>query len=175
MEYIGQIIGFAAMAVSIIIYWQSRRKNRLILKLTSDLLWVMHFFMICGYSAAATTLAAVFRELVFYNYDKKWARNKLWCVVFSIIFVSAALLTWKDNYSIIPAVSSVLATVAFGSEKINATRAFAFFASIGMMIYGIHSNSAATVVNEVLTELSIVLSFINCRIMKRKGEKYADK
>lgn len=171
MENVGQLIGFAAMAVSTIIYWQRRRKNRLILKLTTDVLWAAHHLMIFSYSAAATTSVAIFREIVFYNYDRKWAKSKLWCVVFSIVFVLASLMTWKDIYSIVPAVSSVLTTIAFGSKKITITRAFAFLASVGMLTYGIHYNSIATVINEFLTELSIIASIIICRSMKRKGEK----
>ena len=171
MENAGQLIGFAAMAVSIIIYWQRRRKNRLILKLTSDVLWALHHLMIFSYTAAATTTIAIFREIVFYNYDKKWAKSKWWSIVFSTAFIMAALLTWNDVFSIIPAMSSVLATIAFGNKKLSVTRTFAFAASAAMLIYGLHYHSIATAINEFLTELSIIASIIICQYMKRKGEK----
>lgn len=170
MENIGQIIGFAAMAVSILIYLQRKRRNILALKLSTDVLWALHHLLISSYTAAATTAIAIFREIVFYNYDNKWAKSKWWCAGFSAVFVLAAILTWKDAFSIIPAVSTVLTTVAFGSKRVFVTRIFAFLASVGMLIYGQHYHSAAIIVNEIFTESSIIVSFIISYYMKRKGE-----
>ena len=95
MQNVGQIVGFAAMAVSMLIYLQRKRKNILILKLSSDVLWALHHLMILSYTAALTTAIAIFREIVFYNYDKKWAKSRWWSVGFSLVFVMAALFTWK--------------------------------------------------------------------------------
>lgn len=159
------------MAVSALIYLQRKRRNILALKLTTDVLWVIHHLLIFSYSAAATTTVAIFREGVFYNYDKKWASSKWWVVGFSTVFVFAALMTWKDAFSIIPAISSILSTVAFGSKKIAITKLFAFLASIGMFVYGIHYNSMATVANECITQLSIIVSIIICYCRNKKSEK----
>lgn len=159
------------MAVSVLIYLQRKRRNILALKLTTDVLWSMHHLLIFSYSAAATTTIAILREIVFYNYNKKWAKSTWWSVGFSTVFILAALMTWKDAFSIIPALSSILTTVAFGSKKIAITRMFAFLASVGMLFYGVHYNSAATVANECLTQLSIIVSVIICHYLNRKGEK----
>lgn len=160
MDKIGQIIGFAAMAAAVLIYPQRKRRNILTLKLSTDVLWATHHLLIFSYTAAAVSAIAIFREIVFYNYDKKWAKSKWWSVGFSVIFFLAVLLTWKDIFSIIPAVGTVFTTIAFGSEKVTVTRIFAFFASVGMLIYGVHYNSAATIANECLTQLSIIISVI---------------
>lgn len=172
MENIGQIIGFAAMVVSILIYLQRRRKNILILKLTTDVLWTLHHLLIFSYTAAVTTSIAIFRELVFYNYEKKWAKSKWWSVAFSLAFVLAAVFTWKDIFSIIPAVGTILTTVAFGSKNMTVTRIFASIASLGMLIYGLHYNSIPTVINECLTQLSVAVSFIVGFHIRRKGERF---
>ena len=123
MQNVGQIVGFAAMAVSMLIYLQRKRKNILILKLSSDVLWALHHLMILSYTAALTTAIAIFREIVFYNYDKKWAKSRWWSVGFSLVFVMAALFTWKDAFSIIPAIGTVLTTVAFGEQKNRCNKA----------------------------------------------------
>lgn len=172
MENVGQIIGFAAMAVSVLIYLQRRRRNILALKLTTDVLWAMHHLLIFSYSAAATTTIAIFREIVFYNYDKKWAKSKWWGIGFSMAFILASLLTWKDAFSIIPAFGTILTTIAFGNKNMTITRIFASLASVGMMIYGLHYNSVPTVINECLTQLSVAVSFVVGFHIKRKGERF---
>lgn len=172
MREIGQIIGYVAMFVSIMIYFQRKRKNVLMLKLTTDVLWATHHLMIASIPAAATTTFAIFREIVFYNYDKKWAKSTWWKVFFSTGFVIAALLTWKDYFSIVPAIASVLSTIAFGSKKLSVTKIFAFLSSVGMLIYGIHYGSSATVVNECITEASIIISaFVSIVLLKRNKKR----
>ena len=173
MEITAQIIGFVAMAVSIAIFWQRKRKNMLVMKLTTDVLWASHHMMIFNYTAAVTTAVAILREFVFYNYDKKWARSKWWSVVFSAVFAAAAVITWRDAYSIIPAISCILSTVAYGSKSVMKIKVFAFLASVGMLINGIHYRSLPTFVNECLTELSII-SAICITAYKEKNREDED-
>ncbi len=170
VNFIGQTVGFIAMLVSVAIYWQRKRKNIIFMKLTTDVLWALHHLLIFSYTAAATATAAIFREFVFYNYDKKWAKSRMWQISFSLLFAVAAVVTWKDCFSIIPAISSILTTIAFGNKRIFIIKLFAFAASVGMMIYGIHYHSAATIVNECLTQSSIIAAAgIGC-INKRRNK-----
>lgn len=170
MKNIGQIIGFLAMAVSVLIYLQRKRRNILALKLTTDVLWAIHHLLIFSYSAAATTTIAIFREIVFYNYDKKWAKSKWWGIGFSMTFILASLLTWKDAFSIIPAFGTILTTIAFGSKNTTITKIFASLASLGMLFYGLHYSSVPTVINECLTQMSVAVSFIVGFFMRRSDK-----
>lgn len=174
MREIGQIIGYIAMLVSMTIYFRRKRKEVLMLKLSTDVLWASHHLLISSFPAAATTTFAIFREIVFYNYDKKWAKSGWWKVFFSAGFIVAALLTWKDYFSIVPAAASVLSTIAFGSKKLSVTKTFSFLSSVGMLVYGIHYGSSATVVNECLTEASILISVVTNIVLseKNKNEVY---
>ena len=156
MEISGQFIGLAAMIMSWIVFIQHKRKNILLSKLMCDILWTVHYIMFLSYSAAAVTTIAIFRECVFYNYDKNWAKSKLWSPAFLLLFMVSAVITWKNVYSLIPAMSTVLTTIAFRNGNISITRLLAFIASAGMLIYGINCNSIAVIINECVTESVIV-------------------
>ena len=120
-------------------------------------------------TAAATTGIAIIRELIFLP-ERKDAYNKLILFVFSVLFAPAAVLTWKDNFSVFPAIGSILSTVAFGSSRVRLVRAFAMLSSVCMLIYGIHCFSIPTVINEILAESSIAISFVRER--KIKGSRF---
>ena len=64
--WIGQAIGVIAMVESFVIYQVTDRKKMVVLKLLDDVLWVIHFILIGGYTAMLTTGIAVFREIIFY-------------------------------------------------------------------------------------------------------------
>lgn len=165
MNYIGQLIGIIAIGVSFLIYIQPSRFKMVLLKLVTDFLWVAHHVSISAYTAAAATGIAIIRELIFLP-ERKDSYNKLILFVFSSLFALAAVLTWKDNFSVFPAIGSILSTVAFGSYRIRLVRAFSLLSSICMLIYGIHCFSIPTVINEILVEGSIIISFVRERKMK---------
>ncbi len=168
MDIIGHISGFAAMIMSWLVFIQYERKNRLMFKLVSDMLWTAHYTMLSSYSAAAVTLIAIFRECVFYNYDKRWAKSNLWSGAFLLMFIVSTAVTWKNAFSLIPAVSTVLTTIAFRSGNITITRLLAFSASVGMLIYGIHCNSIAVIINECVTESVIAIVAIKIALINKR-------
>ena len=166
MNYIGQLIGILAIIVSFFIYIQPTRYRMVFLKLVTDFLWVAHHISIFSYTAAATTGISIVRELVFLPKRKEGHVTPI-LIVFSVLFVGASILTWKDNFSVLPAAASVLATIAFASTGIRNIRIFSFMSSVCMFVYGIHYFSVPTVINEILVEGSIIISFV--REQKKKG------
>lgn len=159
MNYIGQLIGIAAIGVSSLIYIQKSRIRMVLMKLVTDVLWVLHHISILSYTAAATTGIAIIREVVFLRKHKKSYEI---CILigFSALFTAAAVFTWRDVFSVFPAVGSVLSTLAFGSKEVRLIRFFAFLSSVCMMIYGIHYISIPTIINECLVQTSIIASFV---------------
>ena len=157
MNYIGQAIGIVAIIISVLIYYQHSRAKMVFFKLITDVLWVLHHLLIFSYTAAATTGIAIIREIVFLRGKKSRLGHVLNIVIFSIMFVTVSLFTWKDVFSFFPALASVLATVAFGSDREKLIRVFAFISSVSMLFYGIHYCSIPTIINEVLVESSIAV------------------
>lgn len=162
MNFIGQFVGMVAIAVSFFIYIQTKRYRMVLLKLITDFLWFAHHVSIFSYTAAATTVIAVFRELIFLHKDCK-KHGGIIILVFSLLFVLSALLTWRDCFSLLPAATSVLSTLAFGSDRVKLIRVFSFASSVCMFVYGIHYFSIPTIINEILVESSIIISLIRER------------
>ena len=161
MNTFGQIMGFVALGVSSLIYIQKKRKNMIAIKLVTDFLWAAHHFCIASYTAMGTTLIAVARELIFMNdarHEKRHNNGKVYVVVFSVLFFLSAILTWRDVYSILPPIASTFSTIAFNCREVKRIRLLAFVVSVCMMTYAIHYMSYATIVNETITQLSILLT-----------------
>lgn len=171
MINIGQFIGIIAIVLSFFIYIQKGRFQMLLLKLFTDILWVAHHLCIFSYTAAATTGISVLREVVFFRIGNSIYR-KIVSALFIVCYAVAAAFTWKDGFSILPAVASVEATLAFGNEKVEHIRFFAFLASVCMLIYGVHYFSVPTMINEVLTQGSILISVVK---KQKTGDSFKTK
>ena len=80
MNIIGQIVGFVAIGIASVIFLFNKRWQILILKLITDILWALHFFMTGNATAAFTTGISILREVLFikkrYIIAKKTFYNK---------------------------------------------------------------------------------------------------
>ena len=170
MFWIGQAFGVIAMIESFFIFQVTDRRKMLALKLIDDVLWVTHFVLIGGYTAALTTSIAVFREIVFYHKEKKpWASNILWAIGFSLAFAACAPLTWVNIFSLFPAIASVAATWSFWVNKTNHTKLIQLPVALCMFVYNIVYSSYSGILTQIIAIASISLFF--AKNFSKKGER----
>lgn len=160
MTYIVQAIGYAAVLVSFFIFQQKERKKVISLKLLDDVLWATHFYLLGGFTGSYTTIVAIFREIVFYNKDKKWAKSKFWIVLFTAFFVAVGVISWDGIYSIFPVINSTLSTMGFYSNSTKRTKLFILPGALGMAVYSLKYHSASSLLAQVITLFSIAVFFL---------------
>ena len=105
--------------------------------------------MTCGIS--------IFREIVFYNYDKKWAKSKIWLFFFIGCYISSSIITAKNIFGIFPVTASILATVAFWNKNVKNIKIISIPVSSCMLIYNLYCFSIAGIINEIITLSSIFI------------------
>lgn len=161
MYFFGQMSGFVAMTFSVLSNLQHVRRHILFFKFLSDILWVISFYLIGSFPACVTTSIAIGREFVFYNKGKKWADSKIWIGVFALMFLSSSLLTMKNIYGLLPAVSSVFSTFAFYCTDVKKMKLLLIAQSSGMLMYNCVYRSPAGICDALLAILAIFISFIH--------------
>ena len=157
MNIIAQLVGFAGIAANMIIYQQKTRRQLLAWKFCSDVLWGLHYILVGGYTGAAISLIAMLRELVFMDRRHKWTQSRWTFVFFLGVAVAAAVLTWKNIFSLLPMIASIIAVTGFWMGNPRLSRILSFPVSACMLTYGVSVASLATVCNEVLTIISSVI------------------
>ena len=160
IEFIAQFFGVLAITSSLIIYSRKTRGKLIFFKSLQDLFWVVHYLLISAYSAAATNALCFVRESVFYRVkNKKW--DKLLLVVFLMLYMLSAFFTWKNIFSIFPAVSSSVSTVAFWVKNPRNTKKLALVAATCTLIYNITlAQSLAVYVGVAFTIITSIISLL---------------
>ena len=165
--WIGQGIGVLAMIESFFIFQVTDRRRMVALKLLDDLLWVTHFLLIGGTTAAMTTGVAVLREIVFYFKDEKpWAQTAWWAVGFSCAFAACAPLSWVNLFSLFPAAASVASTWVFWVSQTKTGKLIQLPSALCMFVYSLAYFSYSGILTQIITITSIALFFARSR--KRK-------
>ena len=157
---VGEIVGYIAIVASVLIYQQKTRKNLLISKAVTDVLWIIHYFLMGGYTGAAVTCVALVREVVFFRSDWRNKNSKLILVVFLCISAVCTALTWDGVFSIFAMLCSMLSIVSFWIGEPKVSRIMAFPISGCMLIYGVANGSVAVLINEVLVMISSVIGIL---------------
>lgn len=160
MMLVGEIVGYIAIVASVLIYQQKTRKNLLISKAVTDVLWIIHYFLMGGYTGAAVTCVALVREVVFFRSDWRNKNSKLILVVFLCISAVCTALTWDGVFSIFAMLCSMLSIVSFWIGEPKVSRIMAFPISGCMLIYGVANGSVAVLINEVLVMISSVIGIL---------------
>lgn len=150
MEQIGKVVGYLAIAASVIIYQQKSRPRLLICKAISDALWITHYLLLGAYTGAAVTGVALLRELLFFKTDRKSKLGKLALACFLCISIGCSVLTWSTWFSVFAMLGSLLSIVSFWIGEPKISRRLSYPISACMLTYGVSSGSVAVFINEVL-------------------------
>ena len=157
MDLFVQIIGFAGVIINLLIYQQKSQKRVLYFKLISDIIWAAHYLFLGAFSGAAIACVGMIRETVFIFSEK---HREKWLILFMSITLVSIYLTWKNWFSIFPAIASFLSVISFWQKSPRRTRLFAFPISFCMCTYSLSSGSWAGVFNEVLTITSATIGLL---------------
>lgn len=165
--------GGLGVIANMLIYWQKNGQRLLIFKLISDVIWAIHYLLLNAHAAATIAVIGIFREFVFYNKGKKWAKSKLWLVFFVALSIVLALITQKSIYAFLPATASVLSVICFWQKNPALSRIMVYPISLCMLIYDLTCQSYAGIVNEAFTMLSTTFALIH--LTKLKENKHENK
>ncbi len=157
MNFLGHFFGVLGILINIIIYQQQSKKSILFFKLLSDVIWMVHFLLISAFSGAAVAFVGIIRESVFLFVEKK--REK-WFVLFLAVSFISSYLTYKNMFSILPAVASAFSVISFWQKNPLTTKYLSFPIATCMGVYGFASGSVSGVCNEVLTVISSLISIV---------------
>ncbi len=134
------IVGLAAVIENLFIFTSNKRERIIVLKIVSDMLWVVQYALFGTPTGSVLNLIAVGRETVFYNRGRrKWADSPAWMWFFiAIMLASPVYESVTSGFTpllLLPAVGSALAVVGFYCQKTAVTKAFLLVASLAYLVY----------------------------------------
>lgn len=167
---IAQIIGFVPMVLSYFVFHFNDRKAIITTKAISDLLWMTHFLMLGAYTGAFTNAVCAVRGFVFAQRGKKkWASGIIIPIIFCIFTLSVTLISWAGIKSLLPVIGSCLGIIGFWSKDPKNIRKFNLPALILWLIYGIMTLSLSTIVCNVVSIISIIITEIKLKTAKKNN------
>lgn len=173
---VGEICGVLATAVGFLIFQQKKRSRILLLKLTCDVLWSLHFLFLQAYSGMAISLVACGREILFSRIGAPGKKKPLPLLfVFLTLNTVMVSLTWSGAWSVCSMVSGWLGTLAYWQTVPNRIKLLSLAVCASQFTYALGIGSRSALINELITVSSIALFFLRFYLEKRNKKKSLEK
>lgn len=165
--YIAQAVGIVGLTFAVISFQKNSNKGILFFQVLAELTFFVHFTLLGAYTGAYMNLIGAVRNLVFYNREKRWAQSKNWVFVFIAVYVIIGILTWKNEFSILPIIAMTLSSIALWIKNPKFTRLIVLPSSPCWLIYNIESSSIAGVLTESFVLSSLIIAIIRFDVWKQ--------
>lgn len=112
-----QAVGFLGMALCIGSYQFKSGRGMILCKTAGDLVYVLHYLLLGGYSGCVTLAVSVVSQTACsFRGRKKWADWRGWRWLFTAVLIAACLLVWRTSFRPVPCISAM---VSMGSVSMT--------------------------------------------------------
>lgn len=172
--FVGQLIGYIPLAIAFVTFILTKRKHIIVSKTASDLLCGLHFFLIGDLTGGAICMVNTVRGIFFYHRGRKpWTSHILVPILFIIFTFSTSFIGWRGAISLLPTFGSILAIIGLWCNNPLLLKLFNLPAVTMWLIYSIVIESPSTTLINVLSIITIIISFARLLItnIMKKGHK----
>ena len=176
LSWIGEIFGAIAIFENIFVFLAAKRENILKLRCLSDLLWIVSFLCLGGYTAAVLNAVDALATVVF-SYREKCKRLDRAVVpaFFILLSLFSPIAEWvAGGFSIRPllcAAGSTRMLLALWQKKPNLTRYIAVFSDALWFVYSLLVPSISGAVCNAVLIISTVVGMIRSCLKEKKDRQ----
>jgi len=169
-------VGIAAVTLYLLSFQLKKRRSIIIVNTVSKLLYIIQYCLLGAFSGAVLdvigALAGVVSERAESGFLKRHLR--LIGVGFSLLTVAAGLLLYENIFSLFPIVAVVLQIIAILSVREKSIRIITLASTPFWFTYNLTSRAYGSVIGDISTAVSIVISLVRYRKRPGSGEELSD-
>lgn len=170
LEKAGFFVGIIAVVFYLIGYLQKKRKNIILLNVTSRILYIIQYLLLSAFEGAALDISGVIASIVAGKKDSGFVKKHLSLFILGVdlLIIGAGILTWKNIFSLLPIIGVILHTGAFFINDEKKIRIVSFLGSPFWLAYNFISGAYGSCVGDVLSMVSIAVAMIRYDLPKKQ-------
>ena len=161
--FVGQGLGFVAIALGILSYQMKSQKNLLILQTANSLVFCIHYLMIGATSGMALNLVGVLRNATYFYRHTKGGRGRFLPLFFTAVTAVIGVITWEAWYSVFIFSGIVIHCFCMSFSDAQKVRASILVTSPLVIVYDAFTFSVGGIIYESIAILSSVIGIIRHR------------
>ena len=155
-----QAIGLIGTALFFLSFQCKSNKNLFRVQFLSYLFYTIHLILLGAITGGISYIINTFRSFCLGS-KIEFARSKKMCVIICIMQLIALAITWSGWISLLPVAANIAATVGGYTHNARKIRIVGMFVNSPLwIIYDIIVGSWAGILDEVVSEISMIISII---------------
>lgn len=155
-----QAIGFCGTILFFLSYQFKSNKQLFRIQFVSYLCYTAHFLMLGAVTGGISYILNAIRSFCLAG-SHPFLRGKRMCRILCILQLLTLLLTWDGWWSVLPIAANIAATVGGYTYNPRTIRIIGMFVNSPLwIVYNLIVGSWAGIVDELITEVSMVLSIL---------------
>lgn len=155
-----QAIGLIGTALFFVSFQCKSNKNLFRVQFLSYLFYTVHLILLGAITGGISYIINTFRSFCLGS-KIEFARSKKMCVIICIMQLIALAITWSGWISLLPVAANIAATVGGYTHNARKIRIVGMFVNSPLwIIYDIIVGSWAGILDEVVSEISMIISII---------------
>jgi sterol desaturase/sphingolipid hydroxylase (fatty acid hydroxylase superfamily) len=165
-----QILGAVAVLIQVLTYQRNNRKDILFGVMSAQILFVVHFILLGGYTGAAVNAIGATRNLIFAK-SKKIIKSSALLGVFLAVQLAVTILTWQGPISILALIGSWLSTLAFWQSDPRSIRRLIVFMPLFWLAYNFFIFSYVGMVSNMFVLISTLIAMYRFDFKSEKARE----
>jgi len=162
-----QMIGFVALAISIIAFQFKKHGQIVFCKMASEFIFSIQYVLLGAWTAAVLDVISVIRNLLFCKLVKKNISTLPVILVFGCFVIATGVFTYDGLASLLPIASKLLTTVSYGMKNEKWLRIITLPSCVFWIIYNVTVGSIAGVLTDSLALVSLLIAMYKFDIRKQ--------
>ena len=163
---VAQMIGLAALLLSLISFQMKTRYAILFFQMLASLSCAVSLIMLGGIAGGILDVVAFSRTLVFSLSNKyKWAGSRVCLFTYFAIIIAVGILTWEKGsiVTLFAILGTLLSTLALYMKSERNIRIISLFVGPCWIAYNLIYSSCFGILNEIIAMTSIIIALIRMR------------
>ena len=155
-----QLFGIVGMVMYLLSFQFKNNRHLFMMQIGAYVFYFTHFFLLGALTGAFSYMGNLLRSILLSS-KSKWAHSKYACAMLCILQLLIVKLTWVGWISFLPVLANIASTIGgytYNPQKIRSANMF--INSPLFIIYAIIVGSWAGVIDELMSEASIITSII---------------
>lgn len=155
-----QAIGLIGTALFFLSFQCKSNKNLFRVQFLSYLFYTIHLILLGAITGGISYIINTFRSFCLGS-KIEFARSKKMCVIICIMQLTALAVTWSGWISLLPVAANIASTIGGYTHNARKIRIVGMFVNSPLwIIYDIIVGSWAGILDEVISEISMIISII---------------
>ena len=108
---ISQILAFISFVLGILAYHASKKEKIVLTVVAANTLNLIHYVLLGATTGYITKIIAILRDFFIVLKDKKHRNSDIVLIIFVILYVTIAVFTYENIYSLLPLAAALTYTI----------------------------------------------------------------